>query len=126
MYVHYNPNPRGASRAGDCVIRALSLATGNSWEETYMGLAVEGFRLGDMPSSNGVWGNYLLQKGFEVYSVPNTCPQCYTVFQFCADHPYGMFVLGTGTHVVTVINGNYYDSWDSGDEVPVYLFRKGK
>ena len=126
MYKYYNPNPRGASRAGDCVIRALSKATGETWEVVYIDVAMAGFRLGDMPSSNSVWGEYLVQKGFEVYHLPNFCPQCYTVYEFCKDHPYGMFVLGTGTHVVTVVDGDYYDSWDSGDEIPIYLFRKGR
>jgi len=30
-YVNYNPNPQGLS-VGDCVIRAVSKATGLSWE----------------------------------------------------------------------------------------------
>jgi hypothetical protein len=25
--------------------------------------------------------------------------------------------VGTGTHVVAVIDGDYYDAWDSGNEV---------
>lgn len=125
MYVQYNPNPRGASRSGDCVVRALSLAMDKDWEETYIDLAVLGYKLGDMPSSNSVWAEYLLSNGFEIYTLPDHCPMCYTVTDFARDHPNGLYVLGTGSHVVTVIDGNYYDSWNSGDEVPVYLFRKG-
>jgi hypothetical protein len=33
-------------------------------------------------------------------------------------------MLATGTHVVAVIDGNYYDTWDSGDEVPIALWKK--
>ena len=55
MYVHFNPNPAGHS-VGDCVIRALCKATGESWDKTFVELAVTGFELSDMPSANAVWG----------------------------------------------------------------------
>ena len=40
------------------------------------------------------------------------------------DNPEGKYLLATGTHVVTVIDGDYYDTWDSGDEIPIYYFTK--
>jgi hypothetical protein len=43
---------------------------------------------------------------------------------FAADNPIGTFVLGTGTHAICVKQGNYYDTADSGDEVPVYVWKK--
>lgn len=117
-----NPNPKNA-RVGDCVIRALSIATRRSWEDIYTALAVYGFMLCDMPSSNAVWGKYLKDQGYERQVVIDSCPDCYTVRDFCRDNPLGTFILGTGTHVVAVVNGNYCDTWDSGDEVPVYYWR---
>lgn len=51
MYVRHNENPNNANR-GDCVIRAISLATGQTWDDTYVDLAVLGFGFKDMPSSN--------------------------------------------------------------------------
>ena len=78
----------------------------------------------DMPSSNAVWGAYLISKGFHREVIPNTCPDCYTVRDFCVDHPRGAYLLAIGTHVVTVVDGDYYDSWDSGNEIPVYYFTK--
>src|SRR5699024_4476275 len=53
MWVRYNANPDGRN-VGDCTIRALSLALGQSWEQTYVELALEGFSMGDMPSANHV------------------------------------------------------------------------
>ena len=38
------------------------------------------------------------------------------------DHPKGIYVVATGSHVVAVVNGDYYDSWDSGDEIVAYYF----
>lgn len=123
MYRYFNDNPCGL-RVGDCVIRAISKATGKSWEDVYRELCDVGFELCDMPSANRVWGAYLKRLGYARYALPNTCPECYTVRQFCRDHPYGVYVLATGDHVVTAIDGDYYDLWDSGDETPTYLFIK--
>jgi hypothetical protein len=89
-----------------------------------MDICNEGLRMHDMPSSNAVWGSYLLNCGYVKRIIPNTCPQCYTVRDFCFENPYGDFLLATGTHVVAVKNGDYYDTWDSGNEIPVYYFTK--
>ena len=78
----------------------------------------------NMPSVNKVWGNYLSSIGFERYLLPNTCPECYTVREFCHDNPEGIFILATGSHVIAVIDGNYYDAWDSGDEMPISVWRR--
>ena len=120
----YNPNPKN-NLVIDCTVRAISKATGQSWDETYIGLAVEGYVIKDMSNSNRVWGQYVKRLGFEKFSLPNTCPDCYTIRQFCVDHPRGTFILATGNHVVAVVNGDYYDTWDSGDEIPVYFWTKG-
>ena len=121
MFIKSNPNP-AQKRVGDCVIRAISIATGQRWISVYIGLMLKGLALYDMPSSNYVWHSYLSDKGFERNMIPDTCPYCYTVKDFCADHPDGIFILGTGTHVIAVIDGNYYDTWDSGDEIPVFYW----
>lgn len=123
MYIFYNPNPSG-SLVGDCVIRGISKLEGKDWEEIYLGVSLKGLMLHDMPSSNSVWGAYLRSKGYRRCSIPNTCPDCYTVSQFASDNPYGSFLLATGTHVVAVVNGDYYDAWDSGRESPVYYWTK--
>lgn len=125
MFVLYNPNPTGTN-VGDCVIRAVSKAMNQDWDTTYLDLAMIGFEIKDMPSANRVWGSYLRRNGFRRFNLPNTCPECYTVRDFCMDYPYGIFVLATGSHVIAVISGNYYDSWDSGNETVAYLFKKGR
>ena len=121
MYKEKNLNPSG-KRTVDCVVRAIAYATGSTWERTYLELTMEGYEKHDMPSSNAVWDSYLRKKGFERHLIPNTCPMCYTVKDFCKDHPNGMYVLATGTHVLAVEQGDYYDTWDSGDEVPIYYY----
>lgn len=118
-----NLNPFG-KHVGDCVVRALSLALDQDWDTTYLELMSQGFSMKDMPSSNAVWGQYLKNKGYKRYVIPDECPDCYTVDEFCMDNPQGVYILGTGTHVITVKDGSYYDTWDSGREIPLYYFEK--
>ena len=122
-YQYYQPNPKEKA-VGDCVIRALCKATGNDWYTTYSEVVVQGYALCDMPSSNAVWGQYLKENGYKRYVIPNTCPDCYSIEDFCNDNPVGTFILCTGTHVVTAINGTYYDSWQSGNEIPAFYYTK--
>ena len=122
-YIYYNPNP-SKKLVGDCVIRAISKVTKQKWEQVHFDLCIESLMMDDMPSSNAVWGEYLYKLGFRKYVIPDTCPNCYSVKRFCQDHPKGTYLVATGTHVIAIKNGNYYDTWDSGDEMPIYYFRK--
>ena len=123
MFTNYNVNPLD-KYVGDCVIRAISLATGQSWYKTYIEICIQGLIMADMPSSNMVWGEYLKSKGFEYEAIPNFCPECYTIAEFCKENKKGEYVLATGKHVVYVKDGEYYDNWDSGSKVPIYCWRK--
>ena len=123
-YVYYNPNPLGRQNAGDCTIRAISKAMGYDWERTYTELCLQGFMMGDMPSANSVWGTYLINKGFEEHSLMRRCRECYSLIDFCNDFQKGTYVVGTDKHAVCVIDGCYFDSYDSGDVNPTYYFYK--
>ena len=121
MFINYNPNPVGR-KVGDCAVRAISKALKLDWETAYMKMVIAGLDMGDMPSSDSVWGAVLRENGFYRQSIPNTCPECYTADDFSKDHPIGTFVLGFGGHVATVVDGDLYDSWNSSDGVPVYFW----
>ena len=123
MWHYINKNPKGRC-VGDCTVRAISMATNNGWAETYLDLCLFGLLMADMPSANAITAAYLKKNGFQRKNIPETCPDYYSVKDFCKEHKDGIFILGTGTHMVAVINGDYYDAWDSGDELPVYYFEK--
>lgn len=123
MWKYFNPNPRQL-HTGDCVVRAICAATGESWDEVFTGLCLYGYDLKMMPTENALWMAWLKALGFTRTALPDTCPDCYTVADFAAEHPEGTFVLATGSHVVTVIHGDWYDTWDSGDKVPIYFWRR--
>ena len=78
----------------------------------------------DMPSSDAVWGAVLKKHGFIRESLPDNCPDCYTAEDFCMDHQHGVFVLGFGGHVATVVDGDIYDSWDSSKQIPQFVWKK--
>ncbi len=121
MWQEYNPNPVGR-RVGDCAVRAVAKALGTDWETAYAMITTNGFSMGDMPSADNVWGATLRQHGFYRSVIPNKCPDCYTAEDFCKDHPSGVFVLGFGGHVATVLDGILYDAWDSSREIPQYFW----
>lgn len=117
----YNPNPSGI-RVGDCTVRAISKATGKPWSEVYLGLCVHGFYLHDMPSANRVWGAYLRSKGFRRRPINEDT----TVVDFCREHPEGTYLLAIDGHIVCAADGLYFDTWDSGQEMPLYYWERGE
>ncbi len=123
MWKMHNPNPNG-KHVGDCTVRAITKATGKSWEDAYSGIAVQGLMMFDMPSNNGVWGAYLRRQGFRRKMLPDSCPDDYNVEDFCKDHPKGTFVVAVNGHVLTVENGDFFDSWDSSRENVIYYFER--
>lgn len=124
-YIEWNPNPIGR-KVGDCSVRAVAKALNMGWEAAYIALAINGLQMGDMPSSDSVWGAALRQQGFKRAVIPDTCPSCYTAQDFCEEHPHGVYVLGFGGHVATVEDGDLYDAWDSSKEIPQFVWYKGK
>lgn len=123
-YEYFNPNPYKRS-VGDCTVRALAKALNQTWEKIYVDLAIEGFRAGDLLNSDSVWGPYLRKHGFTRHLIPDDYPDCYTVGDFAEDNPKGTFILSMpGRHVVTVVDGTVFDSWESLNEVPTYYWSK--
>lgn len=126
MWVKWNPNPTGLDK-DDCIIRAICLLEGKSWDQVYKELTDYGFAVKNMPSVNSVWHGYLKQLGYTRQIIPNMCPDCYTLKEFCNDFPYGDYIVAIeNDHVVAVILGDYYDSWDSGDRIPTYYWTRRK
>lgn len=124
MYSQFNPNPIPGKNVGDCTVRAICKATGKEWGDVYLGLCMQGYLMGDMPSANSVWGAYLHNLGYSRGIVPDSCPECYTVADFAAEYPEGTYILALSGHVVCVKDGNVYDSWNSSGETPIYFWRK--
>lgn len=120
MWAYTDINPCGGG-VGDCAVRAVAVATGQSWGNAYLALAKKGYELCDMPSANRTWGAYLRENGFRRENVPDGI---HSLRSFCAAFPIGVYVVAMPNHVATVIDGDYYDAWDSGGQEPLYYWRR--
>lgn len=121
MWIKYNANPV-ANRVEDCAIRAVAVALDISWDEAFDQIADMAKSMGAVMHQNAAFGAVLRKHGFRRYIIPNTCPDCYTIKDFCRDHPYGTFVVGTNSHVVAARDGNWIDTFNSGAEIPIYYW----
>lgn len=119
-YVYYNENPAGRN-VGDCTVRAISKALDCDWLTAYLGLCIEGAVVGDMPSANAVWGSFLDRRGFDRALTPDGI----TVEEFADDNPRGVFILALSGHVVCIVDGVLYDSWDSRNEIVIFYWMRG-
>lgn len=124
MYKYFNNNPLGRRTVGDCSVRAVSKALGISWDEAHDMLADMSKQMGTIMNDNDVISAVLRMNGFYRENLPCTTRDCYTVREFAMDNPIGTYVVGTGSHVVCIINGNFFDSWNSGDESIMYFWTK--
>ena len=119
MFINYNANPSGKA-TGDCVIRAISTITGLPWRTVHWDLAQLSNESYQMMDDNVVWHEYLYDLGFDVKTISWPCAR---VKDFCRCFPRGRYILGTGKHVIAVIDGDYYDTWDSGNELAVFYWQ---
>lgn len=119
----FNPNPRGLL-VGDCTVRSICAVTGLDWHTVHDTLCSLSSAMADMPSADRVWHELLRWCGFYRRKLPDRCPDCYTVRDFCADHPTGIYVLGPPAHAVGVLRGEYWDAWDSGATIPTYFLTR--
>lgn len=120
MYQNYNPNPY-KRRVGDCTVRAIAKLMDLTWRETFLCLAIYGYIYGDMPNGDDLWGKFLRDRGYRRYIITD---EGYTVEDFCLDHPRGKYLLALKNHVIAVENGTYYDTFDHGEEEPIYYWKK--
>lgn len=123
MYEYFNPNPL-QKQTVDCAVRAIAKALDVDWEEAYIKLCSMGMNMGELPNCDVVWGAVLRKAGFRRRIIPDECPDCYTAEDFLRDNPHGTYVFAFGGHTATAKDGVLFDSWNSLNEVPVYVWYK--
>ena len=113
-YINYNANPKGL-KTGDCVIRALSKATGKSWDEVYTELFEIAFKKKRLPNEDSVYKAFLKNNNFiESPARRNEFGKMISVEEFSksvdADT---MYIIHTRRHLTVVFNGDIYDTWNT-------------
>lgn len=120
-YKYYQPNKKDVKDdCGDCVIRALSKVTGNDWGTIFMNLVPIALEMQRMPNERECFERYINENGFKWQSLGKIVGKRRpTVAEFARKHKQGKYIVRVAHHVVAVVDGNYYDTWDSGDR-PMY------
>lgn len=109
----------------DCVVRACSLALGTSWDDAYKLLCDLGFEMKEMPNNDKVWKKLLESQGFRrvIISKGNKKP---TVKDLAKISKGKKIVAKVAKHVVTIIDGFYYDIYDCGNSSVYTYYEKTK
>lgn len=115
-YKYYQPNKKDIKdKYGDCVVRALTKVMNKTWLEVFNELITYAIEIQCMPNNKICYERYLKDNGFEYHGISNKKgSKRPTVESFTKEHKAGTFFLNVANHVVSVVDGIYYDTWDSG------------
>ena len=119
MYKYFNPTPLGRS-VDDGIIRALCKATDQRWDDVLLDLFLVSYNLADVPGSRDVWGSYLKSDNFKQFPIDTNIK----LKDFCELNNSGEYIAVLKNSAVYILDGDYYDEWDSGEEEVSYFFRR--
>lgn len=110
MFKYYNANPFGRL-VNDCTVRAISLATNQSWDKTYQQLSDFARKEGITFSEIEFINDYLADQ------FPRFCPKerIYTLQDFTKLNLPGRWLVTMSGHITCVIDGVCYDTFDPSD-----------
>ena len=134
VFHFYNENPKD-HRTGDCVIRAIGLATELGWDEVYKSLCKYGYKKKLMPNDKQCYDKWLQENGWVKHKQPRKSDNTkYTGIEFCNllqdwihdDDLIGCEYKGVvisrsiiahigGHHLVAIVDGKINDIWYSQD-----------
>lgn len=107
-----NLNPKNR-KTSDCVIRAISYAFGQSWEDTFQDLCKIGLELKSMPNDKLVYSAYLADQEWAKQKMPRFADNSrYTIKEFLAENPQGTFILSIANHLTVAKDGVLVDTWN--------------
>ena len=109
-YTFYNANALGKFH-NDCTVRAISLAEGKTWDETYKELSIiaqrNGIILDDVNFIEPLLDSRYDRVDFnEKY-----------VGEFAREHPKGVYLITMNGHITCCIDGVIYDTFDCRDRI---------
>lgn len=115
---YYNNNPYGYTD-DDCVTRAITLATGESYEEVGRKLYLVG-ELNNCEKLCVDCYEFLIES---VYKFPQVKFEYgITVDEFARQHPNGIYLLRMNGHITTLIDGELWDLWNASEKEPTNIW----
>lgn len=147
----YNPNPEDKN-TGDCSIRAYCAAFNIDWNKAYDIASKYGKTMAELPDSTRVV-EMILEDSFGMHVMEEKVSDNedhnsdlldndeenargkkkkdktqkvakMTINEFAMTHPFGTYVCLSRGHATAVIDGEYWDSWDSGDKKVSKVYTK--
>ena len=118
-YVYFQPNEKDIKdQYGDCQIRALCKALDITWVEAFdltVPICREVQTYTIFGGSCNIGKGNLAKLGFQYVGISNKKGSVRpTVDEFAKSHPSGRYICKVASHVVAVVDGKYYDTWDCG------------
>lgn len=111
MFKYYNANPR-QRRVNDCTVRAISLATNKSWDETYEELSKFAQAQAIMLDEVIYIDEYLERKFQKICGLKG---RKITVGEFVQHNPYGIYLITMNGHITCCIDGCIYDTFNPSE-----------
>ena len=118
-FVYFQPNKKDVKdEYGDCTIRALSKVWDCSWLEAF-DRTISYCRDEQVPNvffaPIGIRKKIMDGLGFNYVGISNKRgSERPTVESFAKSHKKGRYICNVANHEVAVVDGKYYDTWDSG------------
>lgn len=116
MYKFYNNNALGLFK-NDCSIRAISTATGNSWDDTYEHLSNIAQLQGTMMDDKYFIRQYLDERYERIKDIP------YTVGEVAGTYPDNILIISMNGHLTCSKFGMILDSFDCRNRVAEYCWK---
>lgn len=111
-FVKYNMNPKGW-KTDDCVVRAISFATRQSWGDTFRALCEIGAKKCRMPNDDKVWQKYIENMGWRKHPQPKkTDGTKYTVKEFVDEYHPELAIVRVANHLTVVEDRTLIDTWN--------------
>lgn len=127
-YKYYQPNKKDIKdEVGDCAIRAFTKALNKSWLEVFDELVPFAREHQCLLNQKPAYQDYLAKQNW-IYTSNGKVSKTKTVTKFCKEHQIGSYILyvrvGYRTHLVAVVDGIYYDTWDCGQYLVYGYYQK--
>lgn len=116
MYKFHNNNALGLFE-NDCTVRAISTATGNSWDDTYKHLSNTARLQGTMMDDKDFIRDYLDAHYDRLYDIPKT------VGEVAGAYPNNVLLITMNGHITCSVYGIIYDSFDCRERIAGYCWK---
>lgn len=111
-FTYTNPHPKGIRTLGDCVFRAIALATGKTWLEVYDDLVALGREQLAPPTDKVTYATYLDRRADRIDVMKGG--KRLTPSDLAKRKDGKTYVVRVAGHLATVQGGKVRDTWDCG------------